>query len=388
MPIINRIAEFHDDVVAWRRDFHLHPELQYDLPRTSGKVAELLREFGVDEVTPGVGRSGVVGIIRGRGTAGRTVGLRADMDALPIRERTGKPYASTTDGKMHACGHDGHTAMLLGAARYLAETRNFDGTVALIFQPAEEGGAGARTMLEDGLLERFGIEEVYGLHNMPGMPAGTFAIREGAIMASSDKFSIDIEGVGGHAARPHMSVDPVIIAANMIMALQSIVSRNRDPLLPAVLSITSIHAGSTFNVTPREVKLLGTIRALDEDVRRFMQERLCEMVPKLAEGFGGSATIDYEVGYPVVVNHGNETQLAAQVARDVVGDTLVDPQTPPSMGGEDFAFMLNKRPGAFIFLGNGSSSELHTDTYDFNDSIIPAGTSFWVRLIETALPLR
>lgn len=388
MPIINRIAEFHDDVVAWRRDFHLHPELQYDLPRTAARVAELLGQFGVDTVTPGVGRAGVVGVIRGRGQNGRTIGLRADMDALPILERTGKPYSSTTNGKMHACGHDGHTAMLLGAARYLAETRNFDGTVVLIFQPAEEGGAGARTMIEDGLLERFDIEEVYGMHNMPGLPAGSFAIREGAIMASSDKFSIHIEGRGGHAARPHMSVDPVVIAANMITALQSIVSRNRDPLHPAVLSITSIHAGATFNVIPREVKLLGTVRALDENVRSFMQDRLCEMVPLLAQGFGATATIDYEVGYPVVVNHSSETGLAARVARDVVGDAQVDASTPPSMGGEDFAFMLNKRPGAFIFLGNGDTSELHTDTYDFNDDIIPAGTSYWVKLIETALPIR
>ncbi|MGV3650364.1 MAG: M20 aminoacylase family protein [Devosia sp.] len=388
MPVINRIAEFHDDVVAWRRDFHGHPELLYDLPRTSARVAELLQGFGVDEVTTGVGRSGVVGLIRGSKPGTRTIGLRADMDALPILERTGKPHASLTPGKMHACGHDGHTAMLLGAARYLAETRNFEGSVALIFQPAEEGGAGARTMIEDGLLERFGIDEVYGMHNMPGLAPGSFAIREGAIMASSDKFTITIEGVGGHAARPHLSTDPVIIAASMITALQTIVSRNRDPLLPAVLSITSIHAGQTFNVTPREVTLLGTIRALDEGVRSFMQERLCEMVPLLAAGFGGTATVDYEVGYPVVVNHRAGTELAARVAREVAGERAVDAETPPSMGGEDFAFMLNQRPGAFIFLGNGNTGELHTDTYDFNDEIIPVGSSFWVRLVETALPTR
>ena len=386
MPVINRIAEFHDDVVAWRRDFHVHPELLYDLPRTSARVAELLGSFGVDEVTTGIGRSGVVGIIRGRNPGSRTIGLRADMDALPILERTGKPHASTTPGKMHACGHDGHTAMLLGAARYLAETRNFEGTVALIFQPAEEGGAGARAMLEDGMLERFGIDEVYGMHNMPGLAPGSFAIREGAIMASSDKFTITIEGVGGHAARPHLSTDPVIIAAHMVTALQTIVSRNRNPLLPAVLSITAIHAGQTFNVTPREVTMLGTIRALDESVRSFMQERLCEMVPLLATSFGGTATVDYEIGYPVVVNHREGTDLAARVAREIAGERAVDAHTPPSMGGEDFAFMLNQRPGAFIFLGNGSTGELHTDTYDFNDEIIPVGSSFWVRLVETALP--
>jgi len=387
MPVINRIADFHAEIAAWRRDIHAHPETLYDVHRTAEKVATLLRSFGVDEVVTGLGRTGVVGVINGRNPqSGKVIGLRADMDALPIAERTGKPYASTISGKMHACGHDGHTAMLLGAAKYLAETRNFDGKAIVIFQPAEEGGAGAKAMLEDGLVERFGIEEVYGLHNMPGHRLGEFAIKPGGIMAATDEFSIDIEGRGGHAARPHLTIDPVIIAAHMITGLQTLVSRNVDPLRSAVLSITMMQAGHAFNIIPRTARLTGTIRTLDETVRDFMEQKLKSFATDMAALFGASATISFRRGYPVTVNDPEATVFAAQVAGDVVGADKVADKTDPSMGGEDFSYMLQARPGAYIFLGNGDSSELHTDTYDFNDELIPIGVSYWVRLVETASP--
>jgi amidohydrolase len=387
MPVINRIADFHAEIAGWRHDFHAHPELQYDVHRTAGKVEELLKAFGVDEVVTGVGRTGVVGVIRGRtNVSGRVIGLRADMDALPIAERTGKAYASATPGRMHACGHDGHTAMLLGAAKYLAETRNFDGTAVVIFQPAEEGGAGGRAMLQDGLMDRFGIEEIYGLHNMPAMPTGSFAIREGGIMAASDEFNVTIEGVGGHAARPHVTIDPVVIAAQIILALQTIVARNVDPMRQAVLSVTMIKAGDAFNIIPRSVNFTGTVRTLDEEVRDFMEARLRTVITQMAETFGAKANIHYRRGYPVTVNAAEQAGFAAKVAGLVVGEDRVDANVDPSMGGEDFSYMLQARPGAYIFLGNGPSTELHTDTYDFNDDIIPVGVSFWAKLIETALP--
>jgi amidohydrolase len=385
MPVINRIAEFHEEIAAWRRDFHAHPELQYDVHRTAGKVAELLRSFGLDEVVTGIGRTGVVGVIKGRGP-GRTIGLRADMDALPITERTGKPHASRTSGKMHACGHDGHTAMLLGAAKYLAETRNFSGTAVVIFQPAEEGGAGGRAMVEDGLMDRFGIEEVYGMHNLPGLAAGAFGIREGGIMAATDEFQITINGQGGHAALPHNTVDPVMIAAQLITALHAIVSRNVDPMRAAVLSVTMLQAGNAFNVIPGSAKLTGTVRTLDADLRDFMERQLRQVATGLVETFGAKAEISYRRGYPVTVNAPRQTQFAAQVAGEVAGEDRVDANADATMGGEDFAYMLQARPGAYIFLGNGDSSELHTDTYDFNDDVIPLGVSYWARLVESAAP--
>ena len=383
MPVINRVAEFQDEIAAWRRDFHQNPELQYDVYRTAGKVAELLRAFGVDEVVEGIGRTGVVGVIKGRGP-GKTIGLRADMDALPITEKTGAPYASQTSGKMHACGHDGHTAMLLGAAKYLAETRNFDGTAVLIFQPAEEGGAGGKAMLEDGLMERFGIAEVYGMHNMPGTPLGHFGVRAGGIMAASDAFDIVIEGEGGHAAFPHNTVDPVLIAAHMITALHSIVSRDIDPMKSAVLSVTMLQAGEAFNVIPQTVKLTGTVRTLDETLRDYIEERLRAVAQGIATTFGGKADISYRRGYPVTVNTPDEADYAARIAAEVAGEDRVDANAVAKMGGEDFSYMLQARPGAYIFLGNGPSSELHSDTYDFNDEIIPVGVSYWVRLVEGA----
>ena len=387
MPVLNRVAEFQPEIAAWRRDFHAHPEVLFDVHRTAGIVAEKLRAFGCDEVVTGIGRTGVVGIIKGRGAGTRTIGLRADMDALPMTEKTGLPHASTTPGKMHACGHDGHTSMLLGAAKYLAETRNFDGRVALIFQPAEEGGGGGKVMLEDGLIEKFDIAEVYGMHNWPGMPVGTFGIRSGGIMAATDRFYIDITGKGGHAARPQQTVDPIIVAAQMVTALQTIVSRNLDPLDSAVLSVTMVEAGEADNVISRTAKITGTVRTLDGQVQDFIEARLAEFVPQFALSFGAEASVRYARGYPVTVNAEEQTRFAAAVARDVVGAANVDDDVAPSMGGEDFSFMLNRRPGAYIFLGNGDSTELHTDTYDFNDEAIPVGVSYWVRLAEKALPV-
>lgn len=388
MPVINRIAEFHDEIVEWRQDFHRHPELMFDVHRTADRVAELLKSFGVDEIVTGLGRTGVVGVIKGRkADSGKIIGLRADMDALPITERTGKPYASENAGKMHACGHDGHTSMLLGAAKYLAETRNFDGTAIVIFQPAEEGGGGGKVMVDDGLMERFGIEEVYGLHNMPGQTAGTFSIRSGGIMAATDVFKIEVEGVGGHAAQPHKTVDPILVSAQLIVALQSFVSRNTDPVSSAVLSVTVINAGTTDNVIPRTASLTGTIRTLDEAVRNAMQSRLERFVPEFAETFGAKASVDYWRGYPVTVNSEAQTGFAADVAAEIVGEANIDRSVNPSLGGEDFAYMLQARPGAYIMLGQGDTAGLHEDGYDFNDDIIPTGVSYWVRLIERAMPL-
>lgn len=385
MPVLNRVAEFLPEIAAIRRDLHMHPEVLFDVHRTAGVVAEKLEAYGCDAVVSGVGRTGVVGVIEGRGGPGRTIALRADMDALPMTEKNASAHASTVPGKMHACGHDGHTAMLLGAAKYLAETRNFSGRVVLVFQPAEEGGGGGKVMLDDGLIERFGIEEFYGMHNWPGMPVGQFGIRAGGIMAATDRFYIDIEGVGGHAARPQQTIDPIIVAAQLVTALQTIVSRNLDPLESAVVSVTMVEAGEADNVISRTAKITGTVRTLDGGVQDFIEEKLGSFVPQFAASFGAKASIRYARGYPVTVNAPEQTAFAAEVARDVVGAGNVDDDVVPSMGGEDFSFMLNRRPGAYIFVGNGDSTELHTDTYDFNDDAIPVGVSYWVRLAEKAL---
>ncbi|MAN77671.1 MAG: amidohydrolase [Rhizobiales bacterium] len=385
MPIINRVAEFHADITAWRQHLHANLELLYDVHDTAAFVVEQLKSFGVDEVVTGIGRTGVVGVIRGKGGSDRVVGLRADMDALPITERTGKPYASGNSGKMHACGHDGHTAMLLGAARYLAETRNFDGTVIVIFQPAEEGGGGGRLMVEDGLMERFNISQVFGMHNMPGIPLGEFAIRTGGIMAGTDQFAIDVEGHGGHAAMPHLAVDPVIVSAHIISGLQTLVSRSVDPIRSAVLSVTTVNAGTAYNVIPRTARLTGTVRTLDDEVRAQMETGIKRLAPRHAQAFGADATVTWMRGYPVTVNAPEQMAIAAEVAREIVGEDRVNDTVDPTMGGEDFAYMLSARPGSYIFLGNGDSSDLHTDTYDFNDDAIPLGVSYWVRLAERAL---
>lgn len=387
MPIVNRIAHLHGEITAWRRDIHAHPELLYDVHRTAASVAEKLKSFGCDEVVTGIGRTGVVGVIRGskRDESGRVIGLRADMDALPIEEANDLPYRSTVPGKMHACGHDGHTAMLLGAARYLTETRNFAGTAVVIFQPAEEGGAGARAMMDDGLFDRFGIEEVFGMHNYPGMPIGQFAIRSGPMMASTDTIGIDLEGVGGHAAWPHFGVDTVLVGAQIVNQLQSIVARNVDPLQAAVISICTFQAGHADNVIPQQAKLRGTARALSPKVRDLLQKRVREVVEGTARAYGAKAELTYTTGYPVLVNEEHKTAFAAGVAREVAGNDKVNTDCAPLMGAEDFAFMLQERPGAFIYIGNGNSAQLHNPAYDFNDEAIPVGTSYWVRLAETAL---
>ena len=386
MPIVNRIADLHREITEWRQDIHAHPELQYDVHRTAALVADKLKSFGCDDVVTGLGRTGVVGVIRGRREgARRVVGLRADMDALPIEEETGLPYKSTVPGKMHACGHDGHTAMLLGAAKYLAETRNFAGTAVVIFQPAEEGGAGAKAMVKDGLIDRFGIEQVFGMHNMPSLPVGQFGIRPGPMMASTDEIAISIEGVGAHAARPHLGIDSVLVGAQIVNQLQSIVARNVDPVEAAVISISVFHAGKASNVIPQHAKLRGTARALSPTVRALLEKRVRDVVEGTARLYGAKVELTYTPGYPVLVNEERETALAAAVAREIVGADKVDTHHPPMMGAEDFSYMLHERPGAFIYVGNGDTAGLHHPAYDFNDEAIPVGTSYWVRLAETAL---
>jgi hippurate hydrolase len=385
MPVLNRAAEMHDEITAWRRELHMNPELLFDVHETAGFVEKKLRAFGCDEVVTGLGRTGVVGVIRGRHGEGPAVGLRADMDALPIMEATGLPYASKIPGKMHACGHDGHTAMLLGAAKYLCETRNFKGSVAVIFQPAEEGGGGGREMVRDGLMERFSIAAVYGMHNMPGVPLGEFAIRPGAIMAATDEFEITVTGKGGHAALPHKSIDPVFIGSQIITALQSIVSRNADPLEALVISTTQFHAGTANNVIPNSAELSGTVRTLTKDMRRFAQERITAVAIQTAAAHGGEAQVRYHSNYPVTYNHERETAFAADIARRVAGERKVNANVAPIMGGEDFSYMLEARPGAFIFIGNGDTPFCHHPAFDFSDEIIPLGVSYWVTLAETAL---
>jgi hippurate hydrolase len=388
MPIVNRVADLHPEITAWRRDIHQHPELLYDVHRTAAFVADRLREFGCDEVATGLGKTGVVGVIKGKKAAGngdiKVIGLRADMDALPIEEATDLPYASKTPGKMHACGHDGHTAMLLGAARYLAETRNFAGDAVVIFQPAEEGGAGADAMIKDGLMDRFGIEQVYGMHNGPGIPIGAFAIRPGPIMAATDELNITIKGHGGHASRPHKCIDSVLVGAQLITALQQIVARNIDPLESAVISVCEFHAGTARNVIPQTAELRGTIRTLTPETRELVQKRIGEVVAGVAQMTGATIDLDIKRGYPVTVNHAAQTELATEIAKKVAGDNNVH-ETPPLMGAEDFSYMLQARPGAFIFCGNGDSAGLHHPAYNFNDDAILYGTSFWIKLVENTL---
>ena len=386
MPIKNRFAETHTEITAWRRDIHAHPELMFDTHRTSALVERKLREFGCDDVVTGLGRTGVVGVIKGRADAsGRVIGLRADMDALPIHETTGAAYASTVPGAMHACGHDGHTAMLLGAAQYLAETRNFDGTAIVIFQPAEEGGGGAAVMCEDGLMERFGIQEVYGMHNWPGVPAGSFAIRPGAFFASTDEFEITVTGKGGHAAKPHEGVDPIVTAAQLVTMLQTISSRNADPTEQLVVSVTSVESSTkAMNVIPGSVHLKGTVRTLANDMRDLAERRLRGICGNLGTAMGADITLHYQRNYPVMVNHPDQTDFAAEVARGVGGDCA---EAPLVMGGEDFAYMLESRPGAYILVGNGDSAAVHNSDYNFNDEIIPVGCSWWAEIVERRMPV-
>tara|TARA_R110002049_G_scaffold24082_1_gene85626 strand:- start:486 stop:1649 length:1164 start_codon:yes stop_codon:yes gene_type:complete len=385
MPVKNRFAELHDDITAWRRDLHENPEILFETNRTSATVAEKLRSFGCDEVVEGIGRTGVVGVIKGKETgSGKVIGLRADMDALPIHEQTGLDYASKTDGAMHACGHDGHTAMLLGAAQYLAETRNFDGTVVVIFQPAEEGGGGGREMCEDGMMDRWGIQEVYGMHNWPGMPTGSFGIRPGSFFAATDQFDITFEGRGGHAAKPHETVDTTVMAAQAVLALQTITSRNADPVEQIVVSVTAFETSSkAFNVIPQRVQIKGTVRTMSADMRSLAEKRINEICNGIAGTFGGTADVTYHRGYPVMVNHEEQTEFAADVARSISGDCV---EAPLVMGGEDFAFMLEERPGAYILVGNGDTAAVHHPEYNFNDEAIPAGCSWWAGIVEQRMP--
>ena len=385
MPILNRAAEMQEEVAGWRRHLHQTPELNFDVFQTADFVAEKLKAFGCDEVVRGLGKTGIVGIIRGRKGDGSTVGLRADMDALPIEEITGKPWASTVSGKMHACGHDGHTAMLLGAAKYLAETRNFAGTVAVIFQPAEEGGGGGNEMVKDGMMERFGIAKVFGMHNMPGLPVGQFAIKPGPIMAATAEFTITVRGRGGHAAMPHGTIDPIVITSHLVVALQTIASRSTDPVEAVVVSVTKFHAGDAYNVIPESAQIAGTVRTLKKEVAKKSEERIRAICAGVATAFGATIEVDYDANYPVTFNHAEETVFAGDIAANVAGDSHVHRAIQPVMGGEDFSYMLEARPGAFIFIGNGDSAGLHHPAYDFNDEVIPHGMSYWVKLAETAL---
>ncbi len=386
MPIKNRLADLHEEITGWRRDIHQNPELLFDTHRTSALVADKLSEFGCDEVATGIGKTGVVGVIKGKTDGnGLVVGLRADMDALPMQETTGLEYASRTDDSMHACGHDGHTAMLLGAAKYLAETRNFDGTAVVIFQPAEEGGGGGQVMVDDGLMDRFNIQEVYGLHNMPGLETGKFAIRSGAFFAAADQFTIVVKGRGGHAAQPHKGVDTTVVAAHTVLALQSIASRNVDPLHSVVVSVCSFRTGSdAYNVIPQEVVLKGTVRSLIEEVRDLAEKRIGEIASRTAEAFGAEAVTEYERGYPVMVNSVEETEFAARIAEKITGQATKE--NPPIMGAEDFSYMLEARPGSYILIGNGDTAPVHNPNYNFNDEIIPSGSSYWAELVETRMP--
>ncbi|PIE13340.1 MAG: amidohydrolase [Rhodobacterales bacterium] len=385
MAVKNRLAELHDEITEWRRDIHAHPEILFDTHRTSALVAEKLKEFGCDEVVTGIGRTGVVGVIKGKSDkSGKVIGLRADMDALPIHEQTGVDYASQTPGAMHACGHDGHTAMLLGAAKYLSETRNFDGTAVVIFQPAEEGGGGGKEMCDDGMMKQFGIHEVYGMHNWPGKPVGSFAIREGAFFAATDVFEINFEGLGGHAAKPQETVDTTVMASQAVLALQTIASRNADPIDKLVVSVTSFETSSTaFNVIPQKVQLKGTVRTMSPEMRDLAEKRIGEICQGVAATYGGTVEVDYDRNYPVMVNHPEQTDFAIEVAKSVSGNCE---EAPLVMGGEDFAFMLEERPGAYILMGNGDTAMVHHPEYNFNDEAIPAGCSWFAEVVEKRMP--
>lgn len=386
MPIVNSIAALEPEMTAWRRHLHQHPELGLDCFKTAAFVVERLRDFGITDVHTGIARTGIVAIIEGR-APGRTIGLRADMDALPMEDLSGAEHASTVPGMAHTCGHDGHTTMLLGAAKYLSETRNFAGRVALIFQPAEENAGGGRIMVEEGMMDRFDIAEVYGIHNAPGEETGHFGTNRGALLAGVDEFTITITGQGGHGAVPFQTRDPVVCAASMVQALQTIVSRNVNALDRLVVSVTQIHTGTAMNIVPETAVLNGTVRYFDKAVQAVVKDRMAEIAEFQARSFGMNASLDYVEGYPPTVNHPEQAEFAASVARDVAGAEAVDLDAPPIMPGEDFSYMLEARPGAYLFLGQGETPVCHHPKYDFNDSIAPIGASFFARLIEKALPL-
>lgn len=390
MAVINRIAEFHEDIKGWRRDLHAHPETAFEEQRTSDFVAKKLNEWGI-EVHRGLATTGVVGVLHGQNNNGRAIGLRADMDALHLTELNEFEHRSRNEGKMHGCGHDGHTAMLLGAARYLAETKNFDGTVNFIFQPAEENEGGGRVMVEEGLFEKFPVEAVYGLHNMPGIPAGQVGMRVGPAMAAFDIFEVIVDGVGAHAAMPHLGVDAVVITSQIVMALQSIASRRVDPLESVVVSVTQFHAGDTWNVIPQQAVIRGTVRSFKKEIQDQAEADIRRIAQGICEAQGATMSMRYERRYPAVVNTSLETDIAAEVAADVVGETNVEVGAPPLMGSEDFAYMLQEKPGCYIWLGNGADGQpggcsVHNPHYDFNDDISVIGASYWAKLVETTMP--
>jgi len=387
VAILNRFSEMFEEISTWRRDLHAHPELRFEEYRTAAFVASKLKEFGVDEIVTGFGGTGVVGVIHGQNnTSGRSIGFRADMDALPIQEVNDLPHASTIPGKMHACGHDGHTSMLLGAAKYLAETRNFDGKIVLAFQPAEEGGGGARAMIDAGLMDKWNVEEIYGMHNMPGLPIGEFAVRTGPQMACPDKFEIIVHGKGGHGAMPHKSVDSTLVAAQIVVALQSIASRNINPLENIVVSVCGFRTETdTYNVIPNTVRLRGTVRTFEKDVQSFVRARIDALTKSTADGYGAVAEVTHMSGPPPLVNHERQADFAAEIALSVCG--VAHRNFEPSMGGEDFSEMLLERPGAYLFVGNGDSADLHNPSYEFNDDVIPVGCSWFVTMAERRMPL-
>ena len=386
MAVINRIGDLGPEMTEWRKYLHTIPELKFDCPKTSAFIAEKLREFGVSEIHEGIAETGIVAIIEGQG-AGPTIGLRADFDALPITEATGVEYASTHPGNMHACGHDGHTAMLLGAAKYLNETRNFSGRVALIFQPAEEDGGGGEVMVKEGIMDRFEIAEVYGIHNVPGEPFGSLASTPGPIMAAVDTFEVHVSGQGGHGAMPHETVDPIVAACGIVNAIQTIVSRNHYTAQDLVISVTQFHAGTVNNVIPSTAFLNGTIRTFETDVRAMVKTRMAEIVKGQAASYGVTAELIYEEGYPVTVNSVEQTAFAADVARDVVGADAVSVDMQKVAGAEDFAYMLEERPGSYFMLGAGDGAALHHPEFNFNDEISPIGASFFARLVEMSQPV-
>ena len=389
MPVNNRIADAQAEIAGWRQTLHTRPEILYEVHETAAFVAEKLAAFGCDEVLTGIGRTGVVGLVHGRGGAGGSmIGLRSDMDALPIEETTGVSYASQIPGAMHACGHDGHMAMLLGAARSLCETRAFDGTVALIFQPAEEGGAGGKAMIDDGLFDRLPIERVFGMHNLPGMPVGQFGVRHGPTMASTDEFNITVDGRGGHAALPHRTLDPIVIGSAIVQSLQAITSRSADPLKSLVVSVTQFHAGFALNVIPDKAVISGTVRSLDGAMRDLAEIRIREVAAGTAAAYGANANVDYDRNYPITVNDPEAADFCASIAGEIVGESHVDTNVAPMMAGEDFSYMLEKKPGAYVFIGNGDSASLHNPAYDFCDDAIAFGASYWQRLAEAALAPR
>ncbi|HEX9858644.1 MAG TPA: M20 aminoacylase family protein [Paracoccaceae bacterium] len=386
MPVLNRIADYAEEMKGWRRYLHQHPELEFQCHATADFIVARLREFGVDEIHEGIATSGVVAIIDGTGE-GPTIGLRADMDALPIQEITGAAYASTVPGMMHACGHDGHVTMLLGAAKYLCETRRFTGRVALLFQPAEEDGGGGNVMVQEGVMDRFDISQIYGIHNAPNIPFGHFHTTPGALMASVDTAVVHVTGKGGHGATPHDCVDPIVAVVGMVQAIQTIVTRNVHALDEVVISVTQIHAGTASNIIPEEAMFGATIRCFNPEVRALLKTRFHEIVAGHAAAYGVTARVEYDWGYPATVNHPENAEFAAEVAREVSGDAAVNAQSTREMGSEDFSYMLEARPGAYLFLGTGPGAGLHHPVFDFNDEAAPVGASFFARLVERAQPL-